>query len=115
MKLVSTKRTAAEKKAEKARYDTPCSLGEPDEYPYDTRLTLGKSVLAKLGLSPKDFKVGQKVDVTIVAEVRSLRMAEGKSYDSNEVELQITEIGAEKRAKSMKDAVSDGVKGANDE
>lgn len=113
MKLVSTKRTEAEKKAEKERYSTKSPVvGGGDEYPYDTRLCLNKTILGKLGISPKDFKVDQKVDVQIVAHVKSLRSSEGKEYESSEIELQIEKIGLEKRAASAKDAVYSAVKGA---
>lgn len=113
MKLVSTKRTEAEKKAEKEKYSKPPTIGG-DEYPYDSRLCLNKTILGKLGISPKDFKVDQKVDVQIVAHVKSLRSSEGKEYESSEIELQIEKIGVEKRSASMKDAVSNAMKDAKD-
>lgn len=115
MKLVSTKRTAAEKKAEKDRYNSKPSTIGGDEYPYDTRLSLNKNILEKLGISPKDYKVGQKVCVQIEASVKSLRQTEGKDYDTNEIELQIEKIGLEDSPESLKDAVSNGVKDASDE
>lgn len=92
-----------------------CEPYTPDAYPYSTRLSLDKDVLDKLDISPKDFKVGQKVSVQAVAVVKSLRMVEGKDYDTNEVELQIQEIGVEKSASSLKDAVESGVKDASDD
>lgn len=116
MKLVSTKRTAAQKKAQKDKYDKPCSTIGGEDYPYDTRLSLNKDLLENLGLSPSTFKVGQKVNFAGEAFVKSLRMTEGKDYDSNEVELQITSVGIEKKAAStLKDAVSDGIKDAKDD
>lgn len=105
--MVSTKRTAAEKKAEKDRYNKPMPA---DEYPYSSRLSLDKHILSKLDISPKDYKVGDKVCVEIEACVKSLRQSEGKDYESSEIELQIEKIGVEKHADtSMKDAVSKGV------
>lgn len=113
MKLVSTKRTEAQKKADKARYDKPMSM---DEYPYSTRLSLDKHLLENLGISPKDFKVGQKVCIEAEALVKSLRTTEGRDYDSNEIELTITKLGLEKKTDStLKDAVSKGIDGAEDE
>lgn len=112
MKLVSTKRDLISQKER----DKKMNACIPESYPYSTRLSLDKDVLDKLDLSPKDFKVGQKVTVQAVATVKSLRIVEGKDYDTNEVELQITEIGIEKKADtSLKDAVSAGIKGAKDE
>lgn len=110
MKLVSTKRSPKELK--KSTHPSVCG---PEPYPYSTRLCLDKDVLDKLDISPKDFKVGQKVSVQAIAVVKSLRMVEGKDYDTNEVELQIQEIGVEKSASSLKDAVDSGVKDASDE
>lgn len=113
MKLVSTKRTPKE---QKKRDSSMKVCGMDDPYPYNTRLSLDKDVLDKLDVSPKDFKVGQKVTVQAVAVVKSLRMVEGKDYDTNEVELQIQEIGIEKKADStLKDAVSAAMKGAKDD
>lgn len=109
MKLVSTKRDPEKRK----KTNEICA---PEPYPYSTRLSLDKDVLEKLALSPKDFKVGQKVTVQAVATVKSLRIVEGKDYDTNEVELQITEIGVEAKADtSMKDAVSKAITGAKDD
>ncbi len=112
MKLVSTKRDIEKMK----KRDKAMNVCGPDPYPYSTRLSLDKDVLDKLDLSPKDFKVGQQVTVQAVAVVKSLRMVEGKDYDTNEVELQIQEIGIEKKADSgMKDAVASAIKGAKDD
>jgi hypothetical protein len=116
MKLVSTKRDLKAQKEREKSMNKPCGIGG-EEYPYSTRLSLDKEVLDKLDISPKDFKVGQKVTVQAVAVVKSLRMVEGKDYDTNEVELQIQEIGVEKKAasSSMKDAISAAIKGAKDD
>jgi uncharacterized protein YwgA len=111
VKLVSTKRTEKDLK----KSNTPEKY-QPDPYPYSTRLCLDKVVMEKLDISPKDFKVGQKVTVEAIATVKSLRMVEGKDYDSNEIELQITQIGVEKAADStMKDAVAKGVEDADND
>lgn len=115
MKLVSTKRTAAQKKAEEARYKSgPSTIGGED-YPYDTRLSLSKNTLENLGITPKDFKVGQKVCVEIEASVKSLRTTEGKDYDTNEIELQIEKIGLEKKTSALGEAIAKGVEDAEDE
>lgn len=114
MKLVSTKRTAAQRKAEKEKYDKPSNTIGGEDYPYGSRLSLDKHLLETLGISPKDFKVGQKVCLEAEAMVKSLRTTEGKDYDSNEIELTLTKIGLEKKADStLKDAVSKGIDGAS--
>lgn len=108
MKLVSTKR---EKESTKD-YSKPMPA---DPYSYNTRLCLDKDMLKALGLSPRDFKAGDKVTVEARGHIKSTKMVEGKEYDSNEVEIQITKIGVEKAAGSLKDAVSSGIKDAKDE
>lgn len=114
MKLVSTKRTAAQKKAEKDKYSTKSGIIGGDDYPYSTRLSLDKHLLENLGISPKDFKVDQKVCIEAEAVVKSLRTSEGRDYDSNEIELTLTKVGIEKKADStLKDAVSKGIDGAD--
>lgn len=109
VKLVSTKR---ETKKETLGKPEPYT---PDPYSYNTRLCLDKDMLKALGLSPRDFKAGDKVTVEARGHIKSTKMVEGKDYDSNEVEIQITKIGVEKAAGSLKDAVSNGIKGAKDE
>jgi hypothetical protein len=106
VKLVSTKRTPKKK-------DTKPEICAPDPYPYNTRLCLDKDVMDRLNLSPKDFKVGQKVDVTAVATVKSLRQVEGKEYETSEIELQITEIGIDKRSASAREAIDKAIKEAS--
>lgn len=109
MKLVSVKRTEAEKKAEQKKYDKPSTLAG-DEYPYNTRICLEKRVLDKLGISPKDFKVGQTVTLEAICSVKSLKMVDGKDYDTSEIELQIQQIGVEKKSGSLKEAVESAMK-----
>lgn len=105
MKMVSTKRTKADMKSK----DKP-TLGEPDPYPYSTRICLDKHVMDKLGVAPKDFKVGEVVTLEAICTVKSLRMVEGKDYDTNEIELQMTSVGIENKGKTMKEAVDEAVK-----
>jgi len=109
VKLVSTKRTAADKKAEREKYDKPGTIGGED-YPYNSRLTLDKHMLEKLNISPKDFKVGQYVTLEAICCVKSLRHVEGKDYGGSEIELQIEKIGVEKKADTLKDAVESAIK-----
>lgn len=106
MKMVSTKRTKGDMK----KSSLVNSHYEPDPYPYSTRICLDKHVMDKLGVSPKDFKVGQVVTLEAICTVKSLRMVEGKDYDTNEIELQMTSVGIENKGKTMKEAVNEAVK-----
>lgn len=108
MKLVSTKR-------EEKKRDTKMEVCAPDPYSYSTRLCLDKDMLKKLGLSPRDFKAGDNVTVEAKGHIKSTKMVEGKDYDSNEVEIQITKLGVEKAPGSLTDAVSNGIKDAKDD
>jgi hypothetical protein len=108
MKLVSMKVS----KAEREKRSEPCKIESPS-YPYGTCLRLEKEALAKLGLKLTGLKVGDKFVVQAVGEVKSLRHSEGHSYDSNEVEIQLTTLGLEKQASgSSLAAIEKGIKEA---
>jgi hypothetical protein len=111
MKLVSTKRSPKQKKER----DSICKVAPSshEDYGYNTRLSLDKDTLDKLDITPKDFKVGQKVTVQAVAVVKTLRSVEGSEYDTSEIELQIQQIGVEKQAGSAFEAVTKAVKDAS--
>lgn len=112
-KMVSLKRTAAEKKAEKDRYSKPMSS---DEYDYCTRLTLDGKTLEKLGLDVTKLDVDQKVTITAKAFVKSLRSAKGTEYDRDSLELQMTDIAIDTTKKSGAiDALSKGIEDAGDD
>lgn len=108
MKMVSTKRTKEDMK----KSSESMNKIAPDPYPYSTRICLDKHVLDKLDISPKDFKVGQVVTIEAICVVKSLRMVEGKDYDTNEIELQMQQVGIENKGKTLKDAVEEAVKEA---
>jgi hypothetical protein len=103
-------------KAERDKRNEPCKIGgESPSYPYGTCLRLEKEALAKLGLKLTGLKVGEKFSVTAVGEVKSLRHSEGHSYDSNEVEIQLTSLGLEKKASgSSLAAIEKGIKEASE-
>lgn len=114
MKLKSLKTTAAERKAREKESCKPCGPGSTDSYPYGTCIRLDKDALKKLGLNLASFKAKGRVSVTAVGYVKSIRFHEGESYDSNELEIQLTELGIEKDDKgSALDAVNEALKEVN--
>lgn len=94
MKLVSLKRTAAEKKKEKDRYNTAIP-SSGDDYGYGLCISLDKSALEKLGLKPSSFDVGDAVSFEGRGVIRALRQDKSSSYDSSNVEIQVQSIGVE--------------------
>lgn len=106
MKLTPMKRTEAEKKAEKDRYNKPMpSSGE--DYGYGLCISLDKSALQKLGLKPSKLDVGDEVSFEGRGIIKALRQDKSGSYDSSNVEIQITDFGLE--GGSVEDAVSRGI------
>jgi hypothetical protein len=94
MKLTSMKRTAAEKKAQENRYKT-ISPSSGEDYGYGLCIQLDKSALEKLGLKPSSFDVGDSVSFEGVGTIKALRQDKSSSYDSSNVEIQITKLGVE--------------------
>ena len=61
------------------------------KYPYGLKITLGSEELKKIGL--KDFKVGDKFEFEIVAEVVGVTKEPSEGDENNmSVELQITDM-----------------------
>lgn len=94
MKLVPMKRTAAEKKAQKERYSKPIGPGG-DDYSYGLCISLDKEALAKLGLKPGSFDIGDAVSFQGKGTIKALRESRGGYDDSANVEIQITNLGIE--------------------
>lgn len=94
MKLVSLKLTAADKKAQKEKYSTAIpSSGE--DYGYGMCISLDKAALEKLGLTPSSFDVGDEVAFEGTGTIKALRQDKSSSYNSSNVEIQITKLGVE--------------------
>lgn len=65
---------------------------EKSEYPYGLRLSLDKDQLKKLGISVKDYEIGDTVTIEAKAKVESLSSSSGSSGDYETVCLQITDL-----------------------
>lgn len=86
-KLTDLKRTAGDRTAAKALYETPI---DQDEYDYGLRISLGDEELEKLGI--KKLEVGKKVIITAAAEVIEFSENESDSGKRRRVELQIQKM-----------------------
>ena len=92
--MVSLKKSAEQKKKEKANMSGPVMAGTGDEYDYGTRLQLNKDLLERLGIKELP-KVGDKFSVEAVAEVVSVSQNSGKDSENREVSLQLTDMKVE--------------------
>ena len=70
-----------------------CCDSEPDSYPYGLRIDLNKESLKALGLSVGQFNIGESVTLTCKADVITVRATKGRYDESENVELQITDLG----------------------
>jgi|HigsolmetaAR201D_1030396.scaffolds.fasta_scaffold25441_1 hypothetical protein len=109
MKLVSMKRTKQEKKAA----NKAIMPAEADSYPYGLRISLDDDALQKLGL--KLPKVGERFHIEAVAEVCSTSAHESSDHTDRRMELQIQKLGLTKEARSMQEAVEEGIEEASDD
>lgn len=110
MKLVDMKRTAADKKAEREKYDKPCSIGG-DDYPYGLSLTLDAEMLKKLGISDLP-KVGTVYTLQASATVTTVESREGTDSSvrhRKSMTLQMRRIGLQKGAASALAAVDNAL------
>lgn len=99
MALTDMKRTKADRKAQKEKYDT-VSPGGGDDYPYGLSMHLGHEELTKLGLD-KLPRVGDKLHLRAHAHVTSVSENHrdgGKSERRIELQLRKMEVAAEKKA-----------------
>lgn len=110
MKMVSLKRSKAEKKKD----SKPTAIN--DDYGYSYRLDLDGDALEKLGLDLSKLKVDQKFTFTGKAFVKSINSSRGTDYDSDRLCLQMTDIAVEPSTNGgLADAVSAGIDEAAEE
>jgi hypothetical protein len=106
MDLIDVKRTEADKKAERDKWDKPATSSMED-YPYGLTLHLDNETIGKLGLSDADFDAGQPVAVIasgmIVSE--SLNSVGGKKMRSMSIQLQKMSVHQEAQKVSAVDAL----------
>jgi hypothetical protein len=92
-KMVPIKRTAADKKAEREKYDKPASIGGGDDYPYSSRLELDHETLGKLGLHDGELpNTETPIEMTVRGHVSRSEnhMVDGESR--RRLEIQVTHL-----------------------
>ena len=101
MKLVELRRKP-EKKKKASKSEV---VAEHEEYPWGLRLHLDDKIVSKLGLKPKDMKVGSTVKLEARAYVCGARAQPG-GKDKN-IELQLVAMGID-TAGSFEDGFNAG-------
>lgn len=107
MKLIDMKlpkKTKSELKAEIPPIEVEC-----DKWPYGLKLRFESDQVDKLPYL-KNMKIGEKVSISGIGEVMSIRMNERKGgKEDYSVEIQIQNVGMEsanKKSESMGDAIN---------
>ena len=108
MKLTDMKRTPAELKAEKERWNKPSAPDMP-QYGYGLRICLDREALAKLGVKAASLNVGDTVTVTAQCEVCEISQNDSTRSKNSRVELQIEKMALKPGANSAADAVRKGL------
>jgi hypothetical protein len=111
MKLVSLKRTSADRKKDEKRFNTASPAS--DDYSYGLCISLDKAALTKLGLKPSSFDVGDEITFEGKGIIKALRQDKSSSYDSSNVEIQVQSLGIE--GGSAVDAMSRALEDDEDE
>lgn len=90
-------------KKKKGGNDAPEAVktSEGPSYSWGTRLSLDKETIGKLGIDINKIKVGENVTASVKMEVVSVRQEVGEGgYNSETIELQVTDIDLGKFGKS---------------
>lgn len=107
MKLTDMKRSKKERKDSVKS----CMPYEGELYGYGLRVRLDKDDMEKLGVDASTYKVGSTVTLQATAKVTSVSQSESERSDSHaSVEFQIVALGVEKGARTMQEAISQGLK-----
>lgn len=110
MDLIDVKRTEADKKAEREKWEGSPISG--DDYPYGLCLHLDNETIAKLGLTEADFDTGQPVAVIgsgmITSE--SINSINGKKHRSMTIQLQKLNVHQEAQKVAVTDTLYGGAK-----
>ncbi|WP_027179457.1 capsid staple protein [Maridesulfovibrio bastinii] len=110
MKLVDM-RLKPEKKNKKSKEITAVDESEHEEFPWGLRLHFNDESVSRLGLKPKDIKVGSTVRLEAKAFICSAGAQPGGKKRS--IELQIVELGIDSGG-SFEDGFNAGVEADDD-
>lgn len=108
MDLIDIKRTEADRKAERARWESVPA--EQDDYPYGLTLHLDNETLEKMGLTEADFDAGQPVTVQIEGYISedSIRSVNGEPRRSMTIQTRKIAVNQEKEASDIGTALYGG-------
>lgn len=67
-----------------------------DKYPWGLRLNLGDQEIEKLGIDIKKMSVDDKVKITAIGYVESVRQSKNRTGEDQNIELQITKLEVKK-------------------
>lgn len=93
MAMTSMKRTKAELKLREAMNQPVAATVDEPVYPWGLEINLENDAMEKLGWEPKDYKVGDTMELVIRVEVRSMSENKSTSGARKAMCLQITDIG----------------------
>lgn len=103
MQLVDIKRTSADKKAEKKRWEEPSSM---EDYPYGLTIRLDNETIEKIGLGDLDAEETVMLQAEAFVSEDSVNKRNGKTHRS--VSFQITKLAVGQSAKiNPSDAAKD--------
>ena len=72
------------------------------QYPWGLIITLNKDALKKLGITAREFLIGQKVAINAVTMVKEIGLSLGtKGPEDQRLELQITDMEVFSKKKSL--------------
>ncbi len=105
MEMIDVKRTAADKEAEREKWES--SPSSQDDYPYGLTLFFDNDTLKKLGLLDTDFDAGQPVNVTIEGFISedSVRQVNGEVSRSMTVQTRKIAVSQEKESTDVQSAL----------
>lgn len=118
-KMVHMVRTAADKKAEKKKYNTMPG-GDSEDYPYGLSVSLNHDSLTKLGMTGPLPKVGSKIPLTAHAHVKSTSEENRNGRKERRMELELRHMSLEHRQTATAndndgdEGMGKGMKGAMD-
>lgn len=73
------------------------NIDDDEKYPYGLRITLEKEDIGKLGIDIAKFGINDKVSITAVAKIESIRQNKTQRGEDQCLDLQIIKMDVRKR------------------
>jgi len=70
---------------------------DEERYPYGLQISLEKEAINKLGIDIKKLKINDKVTVTAIADIESIRQNKTRRGENQNLRLQITKMDIKQR------------------